>query len=98
MPFGIALVGLGFSNTASGPLRLPFDLTVIGMTGCNLLADPVVLEVAAGVAPNAAWSFAIPNIPSALGVVLFGQGFSLDPSANPFGFTASNAARIKIGL
>ncbi|HZN39677.1 MAG TPA: hypothetical protein VFD82_12785 [Planctomycetota bacterium] len=98
VPFGIALVGLGFSNTQSGALPLPFDLTVIGMTGCSLLADPLVLDVAAGVAPNAAWSFAIPNSAAVLGIVLFGQGFSVDPSANPFGITASNGARIKIGL
>lgn len=98
VPFGIALVGLGFSNTQSGALPLPFDLTLIGMTGCSLLADPLVFEVAVGIAPNAAWSFAIPNAPAVLGIVLFGQAFPLDPPANPFGFTASNAARIKIGL
>ena len=68
------------------------------MTGCSLLADPLVLEVAAGVAPNAAWSFAIPNVPAVLGIVLFGQGFPLDPPANPFGFTTSGYGRMHTGM
>ena len=98
LPFGLGIVGLGFSNTASGALPLPLDLTVIGMPGCNLLADPLVTDVAAGVAPNAPWSFAIPGLPALLGSVLYGQAFSLDPAANAFGFAAANAARLKLGL
>ncbi|HEX6812322.1 MAG TPA: hypothetical protein VF384_11910 [Planctomycetota bacterium] len=99
VPFGLGLVGLGFSNTLSGGvLPLPFDLTAIGMTGCNLLADPLVLEVAIGTAPTAPWSLAIPPDVSLIGTVLYGQGFGFDPAANPFGFTASNGARLKLGL
>jgi hypothetical protein len=98
VPLGLGLVGLGFSKTASGALPLPFDLSIIGMTGCNLLADPVVTEVVAGAGPTVPWSFAIPPIPSLLGFVLFAQGFVFDPAANAFGFTATNGARIKLGI
>jgi hypothetical protein len=98
LPFGIGLVGLGLSNTQSGALPLPFDLTPIGMTGCSLLADPAVFQVVTGVGTTAPWTFAVPPAPTFLGVVLYAQGFSLDPTTNAFGFTASNAGRLKIGL
>jgi hypothetical protein len=97
VPNGLAVLGLGVSNTASGALTLPFDLTVIGMTGCTLLADPLVSQVVSGSPPTVTWSLAVPNDPALIGFVLFGQAFPLDPAANPFGFTASNAARIKVG-
>lgn len=97
LPFGIALMGIGFSNTASGPLPLPFDLTVIGMTGCNLLADPLITDVVAGGA-TASWPLAVPANPGLLGTVLYNQAFPLDFAANPFGFTATNGGRIKLGF
>lgn len=98
VPFGLGLIGLGLSRTASGALTLPFDLSVIGMTGCSLVADPAVTDVVAGAGTTLAWSLAVPNDPALAGFVLFGQGFVLDPTANAFGFTASNGGRIKLGL
>jgi hypothetical protein len=98
LPFALGVVGLGFSNTTSGALPLPLDLSIIGMTGCNLLADPLITEVAAGAGSSATWSFVVPNVPAFIGIVLFGQAFSLDIAANPFGFTASNGGRIKVGV
>jgi hypothetical protein len=98
LPFALGLVGVGLSNTSSGGLPLPLDLAAIGMPGCNLLADPLVTEVAVGTGSSATWAFAIPNQPSLVGFVVYGQGFSLDPSANAFGFTATNGARMKLGL
>lgn len=98
LPLGVGLVGAGLSNTVSGGLPLPLDLTAIGMPGCNLLADPLVTQVAVGAGTTAIWQFAIPNQPSLIGFVVYGQGFSLDPNANAFGFTASNGARMKIGV
>jgi hypothetical protein len=97
VPLGIAVVAAGLSNTSSGLLTLPFDLTAIGMNGCSLVADPAVTVVAAGTAPTVTWSFAIPNVPVFVGFTIYGQTFPLDPPANPFGFTASNGARIKVG-
>ena len=97
VPNGLAVVGLGVSNTASGGLTLPFDLTAIGMPGCQLLADPLVTQLAVGTAPTATWSFAVPNNPAVIGFVIYGQAFPFDPAANAFGFTATNGARIKVG-
>lgn len=98
VPLGLGLIGLGLSNTSSGALTLPFDLTPLGMTGCNLLADPLVTDVAAGAGTTVPWSLPIPNTLGLVGFVLFGQGFAFDPTANAFGFTASNGARLKIGF
>ncbi|MBL8734463.1 MAG: hypothetical protein JNN13_18955 [Planctomycetes bacterium] len=98
LPTGIALLGLGTSKTSSGGAPLPFDLGLIGMTGCSLLADPAVLLTVAGVGPTQVWGLGIPNTGSLLGVELFGQGLPLDPGANPFGFTATNGGRIKVGV
>jgi hypothetical protein len=97
-PFGIAVVGFGFSNTMSGALPLPFDLTILGMTGCSLLADPLVTDVAVGVPTTASYGLVIPLDTSLFGTVLYEQAFPLDVAANPFGFTASNAARLKLGF
>ena len=98
VPLGIALVGLGLSNTTSGALTLPFDLSILGMTGCSLLADPLVTAVASGAGTTVPWSFGVPPNPALLGSVLFAQGFVLDPAANAFGFTATNGGRIKVGF
>lgn len=98
LPFGVGLIGLGASNTTSGGLPLPLDLTVIGMPGCSLLADPVATNTVIGVGTTATWSLPVPAAPSLVGAVLYGQGFALDPGVNAFGFTASNAGRIKIGV
>ncbi|MBM3960953.1 MAG: hypothetical protein FJ306_03505 [Planctomycetes bacterium] len=97
-PLGLAVIGLGVSNTSSGLLTLPFDLGLIGMPGCSLLADPAVTEVAVGTPSGVPWSFTIPNVPIFLGFVIYGQAFPFDPTVNPFGFTATNGARIKVGL
>jgi len=98
LPFGLALVGLGVSNTTSAGLPLPLDLTLAGMPGCNLLADPLVTDFVAGAGATATWSLAVPAQSALVGLLLYGQAFSVDPAANAFGFTASNGARIRVGL
>jgi hypothetical protein len=98
LPLGLAVVGLGVSDTSSGGLPLPLDLTPLGMPGCNLLADPLVTDLVAGTGPSVLWGLPIPLQPALVGLKLYGQAFSLDLPANAFGFTASNGARFKIGL
>ena len=98
LPLGLAVVGLGASDTVSGGLPLPLDLTPLGMPGCNLLADPLVTDLVAGAGPSLLWGLAIPPQSALVGLRLYGQAFSLDLPANSFGFTASNGARFKVGL
>ena len=98
LPFAIALVTLGLSNTmTSTSLPLPFPLDVIGMPGCHLLADPLVLNLAVGTGSSASWSWTLPSSPDVFGITFFNQAFSLDPAANPFGFTVSNGGAGFIG-
>ena len=98
LPFGIALVGLGLSNTmTSTSLPLPFPLDPIGMPGCMLLADPLILTLVVGAGNSATWSWALPSTPDVFGFSFFNQAFSLDPAANSFGFTASNGGAGFIG-
>jgi hypothetical protein len=67
------------------------------MTGCTQYVDALVLNYITG-STTATWSWSIPNTPSLFGARFYNQAFSLDPGANSFGFTASNAATGKIGF
>jgi hypothetical protein len=98
LPFAIALVSLGLSNTmTSSSLPLPFPLDPIGMPGCQLLADPLILSMVVGSGTSASWSWVLPSTPDVFGFAFFNQAFSLDPAANPFGFTVSNGGAGFIG-
>lgn len=98
LPLGVALLGLGFSNTTSGPFSLPFDLSVFGMPTCFLITDPAVTLFLVGSGTTASSSIAIPMDPGMLGLNLFAQGFSIDPVANAAGLCVSNAGRAKVGF
>jgi hypothetical protein len=92
LPFGLAAMASGLSSSiTSGGLPLPFDLSIVGMSGCSQLVDALILDLVSEPGSSATWSWAIPNDPSIFGFVFFNQAFAFDPAANPFGFTASNA-------
>ena len=88
----------GLSNTfTSNNLPLPLNLSILGMTGCNQYVDALVLNYIAGTT-SATWSWSIPNTPGLFGAKFYNQAFSIDPTANSFGFAASNAAAGTIGF
>ncbi len=92
LPFGIAAMATGLSgSTTSAGFPLPFDLSVIGMSGCSQFVDALVLDLVSASGSTATWSWPIPNDGSLFGYRFFNQAFVLDPAANAFGFTASNA-------
>lgn len=98
LPLGAALMATGLSNAiTSGGIALPVNLSFLGMTGCSQYVDALVLDYVTGGTTTATWSWAIPNNPILFGYEFYNQGFSLDPSANSFGFVASNAAVGKLG-
>jgi hypothetical protein len=83
-----AVVGIlmfGVSNTLWGGLPLPLDLAVVGAPGCNLnvSTDVAVTVLLGGGVGQATWS--LPNLPSAVGVQFYTQGFVFDP-ASPLAF------------
>ncbi|MGE3175296.1 MAG: hypothetical protein AB7O97_21910 [Planctomycetota bacterium] len=97
-PFDAGIMLLGFSDTLSGGIPLPFDLTFLGMTGCSLLTDAFQTDFLIGAGGVLGYSLAIPNAPVFLGAEFYNQAGIFDPTANPFGFTASNGGRGRIGL
>lgn len=97
LPLGAALMATGLSNTAtSAGLPLPLDLSFLGMTGCTQYVDALSFTFLTG-STTATWSWSIPNDANLFGAVFFNQAFSLDPTANSFGFVASNAATGQLG-
>ena len=92
LPVGGALVatGLSASATTSG-LPLPLDLSALGMSGCSQLVDAFVVDFVSGGGGSATWSWTLPTQPSLFGAVFYNQAFVLDPAANAFGWTATNA-------
>ena len=90
----IAVAGLSPEQVA----RLGNDLTPFGATGCQLSVSPDLLYpfTADPVGQAQLW-LTIPNLTSLTGQQLFDQFLILDPGANPFGLTATNAIRARIG-
>ena len=71
----------GFSNTQWSIGPLPFPLGAIypqAGAGCNLLVSPDTSVVLGAVGNTAAYSLALPNDPTLLGIVLFEQLAQLD--------------------
>jgi hypothetical protein len=96
-PLGIAIMVLGFSDTTSGGLPLPFDLSVIGMPGCSLLAEIGETFFLFGAPPTVTWSVTIPLDTLFLGVFFYNQAAVADPGINAMNLTVTNGARARIG-
>ena len=94
---GLALMATGLSGTQSGGLPLPLPLAAIGMPGCDLLVEALLVDAVAAAGTTVAWSLPLPAGSALLGLRFFQQGFVFDPAANAFGFVASNAAAATIG-
>lgn len=91
LPFGIALLMIGLSNVQTGTgIPLPIDLGFLGMPGCPLLVDPEINAPMIGTGTSASWNWPLPAQASLFGIYVYLQAFSLDPTANAFGFVASN--------
>jgi hypothetical protein len=98
LPFGLAVMVIGLSNTLSGGvIPLPLDIGFLGAPGCSLRVSLDVTDTVVGVAPNGSWSLAIPNNPALIGFQLYNQAAAFDPAANAFGFALSHAYGIVLG-
>lgn len=95
-PGGIFL-GIGASNTVFGSLNLPFDLSIIGMTGCSLLASQEFVAGGVNTGGTGSSVIPIPNDAGLLGAFVYFQALVPDAGANGLGLTASNAIEITIG-
>lgn len=99
IPAGVNQVAMvtGFSNTLWGATPLPWDASVIGMTGCMLRADLVVTSLLPATAGTAVWSLTLPANAALLGLNFFQQAIVPAPGANPAGLVLSNSHRAVIG-
>ncbi len=75
-----------------------FDLGVAGMPGCfaHVLAPETMFFVAP--ATSQVLAQPIPNATVLIGVELFGQAVTYNPSLTPLGLVASNAMQLTLGL
>lgn len=94
-PNAPAACAFGFDPAPPFPLLL----TSLGAPGCRqyfpvAFAD-FVLADSFGVGQR---TVLIPSVPAAIGAVAYAQYFVLDPPANALGLTASNYARLLVGL
>ena len=99
LPLDLALMATGLSDTATGAgVALPLDLSILGMPGCSQRIDAAQVDVVLGSGGSATWSWSLPSQPSLFGAVFYNQAFVLDPAANAFGWTTSNAGVGSLGF
>ncbi|MBK8978256.1 MAG: hypothetical protein IPM29_20315 [Planctomycetes bacterium] len=92
----LLLLGLSDASWAGGPL--PQDLTFAGMPGCPLLVRPdTSWSSQASTGGEVSFPLALPNDAGLLGLPLFGQLASEDPSRNVAGLAVSRGLRVVIG-
>ena len=100
-PTPFCFVAFGNSNTVMpGVGALPFDLSVIGMTGCTLYQSADVFGLPTtqvGVAFQMNFSMGIPANPLLVGQHFYLQAFSIAPGVNPFDWISSNGIDFLIG-
>jgi hypothetical protein len=83
---------VGFSNQTYAGFFLPLDLTLIGADGCFLGTD-----IAAQLAGPGPFAWAIPNMASLEGQVVFTQALGIAPGANGANFLTSDVFQVRIG-
>lgn len=102
VPLGApAAMLVGLSDQLLGNVALPVSLTPIGMAGCFLYHDAAISagDLCVPVAPGRAeYSVVVPPSQAFVGLKLYLQALSLQPSANPAGVIGSNALELTVGL
>ncbi len=94
----LAIALVGFSNTASSFGPLPIDLVTFGAPNCFARVSADATRFLIGSSGSASFNFVTPNLASMMGLMLFTQGFGLDPTLNALGISTSDAAAALIGL
>lgn len=98
-PGTLAFPMLGSSETTWGPFALPYDLTPLNATGCQLWIDPLVtlqgsLTDASGAATT---TVGVPNNTALIGGRLYSTWLSLDAAANGLGLVTSDYGLLILG-
>ncbi|GDY02325.1 hypothetical protein LBMAG49_16540 [Planctomycetota bacterium] len=99
IPFGLAFMAYGSSNSFMNAQPLPIDLAAYGMPGCMLYHNLVdfalpMIPVSSG---RARYTFQLPFSASFIGQHIYLQGWAIYPGVNPGGLLASNAIDMLLG-
>jgi hypothetical protein len=95
--FVAAVPFFGFDITSSGGAPLPRDLGLLGMPGCTQYVDPYSTGFLFTPIGTADWTIGIPNVAVYAGMQVRFQSLVIDPPANAFGATLTNAATATLG-
>lgn len=95
-PYSVGVIGFSRDQSSIGPL--PFDLSLVGMTDCQLWIDPASIDPVSLQGTTGTWAIPIPNQFSLVGVQFFQQVLVSDPAANAGGAIATHAMCFRIGL
>lgn len=87
-----AFVASGFAPLA------PVSLDALGMTGCSLLVPLDVIDLVPAAGGVAEWTYTVPVTPALAGAGFRQQAFPVDPAANTFGLSGSNALEAVSGI
>lgn len=96
-PGTLVAVLVGTSRSMWGPTPLPFDLTLIGAPGCDLLVAPDANAMIASTSTVASFALFVPPIQSLVGAALHWQGAVVDFNANAAGFVMTAAGTSYLG-
>ncbi len=98
-PTTLAAVAMGWSNTFSFPVALPFELSGIGMPGCYLLQSFDVPGLGVGPVGSGIlhFSYPVPTQPGLIGAHVYLQAYCFAPNANPLVVVVSNGIDWLIG-
>lgn len=95
VPNSLGTLILGVSNQFWGSTPLPFDLSPIGLPGCNLLVSPDLFEyVYADALGAGGYSYSLPAAGVITGFTLYGQWFFDHPLGSPTDFGVSNGVEV----
>ncbi len=92
---------LGTSKTAWGSIKLPFDMTPLGATGCKIYTGAAAILTATSHPSYSSgityFCFFVPEDPSFLGQHIYSQGFVVDPKANAMGLLSTEGWDVTFG-
>jgi len=91
------LLLFGLSKTQWGSTKLPWDMSVVGMSGCTLYASADIMLFLGNSNGTATAGFTVPNDNNLIHLAYFNQAYVPDATLGPFGASMSNAAEAKIG-
>lgn len=80
------------------PYTPAIDLSAVGMPGCQLGLDMIVLESVLQIGGSGQWALPIPNSSLFLGMSVWHQAVALDPTVNSLGLITSDTGEGVIGL